>query len=168
MYTITHSPSKNGFVLNNSAPRPKSSQYELLRQGDKVGIKEMLSNEYVAAPMHFTKWNKGEYLTVDALLTALDLFVYPSNVGGDYANYSGTFRQELINTIRIFKDQEIKELSFQVLKGTAQVTIGGETLGYPLEGDIKGYEGLASNLGLNQITINPGENSLVIAVYKTT
>tara|TARA_R110002020_G_C16189245_1_gene765408 strand:- start:467 stop:973 length:507 start_codon:yes stop_codon:yes gene_type:complete len=168
MYTITHSPSKNGFVLNNSAPRPKSAQYELLRQGEKVGIKETASNEYVAAPMHFTKWNDGIYSTVDELLTALDLFVYPANVGGDYGNYSGEYVQEIINSVKIFENKEIKELSFQVLKGTAQVTIGGNTIEYPLENDIKGYEGLTSNLGLNQIIITPSLDSLVVLMYKTT
>jgi len=168
MYTITHSPSKNGFVLNGAAPRTKSDQYELVRQGEKIGIREVVSNEYAAAPRHYSEWNNGAYGSIELALNALELLTQPvGGSGGGAGSVDGTYSQEIITTVKTFDKDEINTLSFQIITGTAVVNIGGNDVTYPLANGITGIEDLVNTNGLGVITITPAADSSVLLIYKS-
>ena len=169
MYTIIESSSGNGFVLNGAAPRTKSDQYELVRQGEKIGIREVVSNEYVAAPRHYSEWNSGAYGSVELALDALELLTQPvgGSGGGSADSVAGTYSQEIITTVKTFNKDEINTLSFQIITGTAVVNIGGNDVTYPIANGITGIEDLVNTNGLGVITITPATDSSVLLVYKS-
>ncbi len=82
MYTIVASSSGKGFVLNNAAPRSKSDQYEIIKQGNKLGIRELVSNEFLASPLLFSEWNNGAFADIQAALDALESLIFPDPSGG--------------------------------------------------------------------------------------
>lgn len=122
MYTINISPSSKGFELNGAAPRPRGEQYIVLRFGEKIAIREVVSNEMIASAKHFSEWNNGGYPDVLTALYAIEDIVYLGisspitspldvNVISNTTDYSTATNQlDILNAIQSLKDGEFKIL----------------------------------------------------------
>lgn len=103
MYTIIPSTSGSGFILNGAAPRPKGEQYEILKFGEKIAIREIVSNEMIASSKHFSEWNNGAYGDVDSAIADIESIIFSgdSAILGDILAEIQTTNDILVNQTNV-------------------------------------------------------------------
>mgnify|MGYP000459944142 CR=1 FL=1 len=144
-----------------------SYQYNIFAlDGTTVIIEDSTDTPFVslAALGDFLDSNLGGAVTEfeqDQIINSLGTIDINTNESGDY-------EQELRTTARTFAAGEIKELSFEVVSGTVDVTIGGNLITYPLSNGTTGLNDLKDNTGLGEIIITPvaSTRSSILLVYK--
>lgn len=151
----------------------------------EVGIKTSDEKDVIASPSHYSDWVNGDTMlpftsTSELVGYISESIILPSSGGGGggdasaanqdviitQVDASGDYEQELRTTARTFALNEIKELSFEVVSGTVDVTIGGNLVTYPLPNDIVGLNNIIDNTGLGEIIFTPAASSSVLIVYK--
>ena len=116
-HTIQLTDSGNGFIIDRKTSRPRGRYYEIVSYNDKVGIKDLVSRNFIVSPIPFADWNGGSFSSVDDAIQKLDVFLFTEATSGGSSSGGGGGNDNSSYTDNIGDPRTVTNL----INGTPQV-----------------------------------------------